>query len=259
MAAGEGRRLQPLTERFPKPVLPIDGRPVIVTLLRELQSAGLGRITVVTGHLAEHVEALLAGFDHDLRFVRQPQADGSADAVRRAGLEPPYLVAGADTLFRAGDVAAFLAGCEGADGGLAVRRAGLEPPYLVAGADTLFRQGDVAAFLASCAGADGGLAVRRSPGPGPGRTRVRVEQGLVTRIFDDDPGNPLAGAPLWLFGEKVHAEIAELPGPPFENATAVTRAIEKGARIAGVEIGPTRDLTHPADVAVENFGYLRSL
>ena len=220
MAAGEGRRLQPLTERFPKPVLPIDGRPVIVTLLRELQSAGLGRITVVTGHLAEHVEALLAGFDHDLRFVRQPQADGSADAVRRAGLEPPYLVAGADTLFRAGDVAAFLAGCEGADGG---------------------------------------LAVRRRPGPGPGRTRVRVEHGRVTRISDDDPANPLAGAPLWLFGEKVHAELVDLPGPPFENATAVTRAIEKGARIAGVEIGPTRDLTHPADVAIENFGYLRSL
>ena len=220
MAAGQGRRLQPLSDRFAKPVLPIDGRPVIVTLLRELQAAGIDRVTIVTGHLAEQVETLLAGFDHDLRFVRQPQPDGSADAVRRAGLEPPYLVAGADTLFR---------------------------------------QGDVAAFLASCAGADGGLAVRRSPGPGPGRTRVRVEQGLVTRIFDDDPGNPLAGAPLWLFGEKVHAEIAELPGPPFENATAVTRAIEKGARIAGVEIGPTRDLTHPADVAVENFGYLRSL
>jgi hypothetical protein len=220
MAAGEGRRLQPLTDRFAKPVLPVDGRPVIATLLRELQSAGIDRVTVVTGHLADQVEMLLAGFDHELRFVRQPRPDGSADAVRRAALEPPYVVAGADTHFRPGDVAAFLAACEGADGG---------------------------------------LAVRRSPGPGPGRTRVRVEAGLVTRIFDDDESNPLAGAPLWLFGERVHAELPGLPGPPFENATAVTRAIEKGARIAGVEIGPTRDLTHPADVAVENFGYLRSL
>ena len=40
MAAGEGRRLRPLTERWPKPVLPIDGRPVIGTLLRELAAAG---------------------------------------------------------------------------------------------------------------------------------------------------------------------------------------------------------------------------
>ncbi|MDX6542500.1 MAG: Nucleotidyl transferase, partial [Gaiellaceae bacterium] len=36
MAAGEGRRLRPLTERYAKPVLPIDGRPVIATLLHEL-------------------------------------------------------------------------------------------------------------------------------------------------------------------------------------------------------------------------------
>ncbi|HEX6699925.1 MAG TPA: sugar phosphate nucleotidyltransferase, partial [Gaiellaceae bacterium] len=58
MAAGEGTRLRPLTERWAKPVLPIDGRPVIAMLLRELARAGLERATVVTGHLAEQVEAL---------------------------------------------------------------------------------------------------------------------------------------------------------------------------------------------------------
>ena len=36
MAAGHGTRLRPLTERWPKPVLPIDGRPVLASLLREL-------------------------------------------------------------------------------------------------------------------------------------------------------------------------------------------------------------------------------
>jgi len=56
MAAGEGRRLRPLTERWPKPVLPIDGRPVVVTLAHELARAGCERIVVVTGHLAEQVE-----------------------------------------------------------------------------------------------------------------------------------------------------------------------------------------------------------
>ena len=40
MAAGRGPALRPLTERWPKPVLPIDGRPVIATLLRELAAAG---------------------------------------------------------------------------------------------------------------------------------------------------------------------------------------------------------------------------
>ena len=59
MAAGEGRRMRPLTERWAKPVLPIDGRPVIGTLLRDLAEAGIERATVVTGHLAEQVEGLV--------------------------------------------------------------------------------------------------------------------------------------------------------------------------------------------------------
>ena len=108
MAAGEGRRLLPLTERYPKPVLPIDGRPVIVTLLQDLRAAGVGRITIVVGHLADQIERLLDGFPHDLRFVRQPEHLGAADAVLRAELDPPYLVLGADTRFAPGAVATFV-------------------------------------------------------------------------------------------------------------------------------------------------------
>jgi NDP-sugar pyrophosphorylase family protein len=113
MAAGEGLRLRPLTERWPKPVLPIDGRPVIASLVRELAAAGLTRVIVVTGHLAEQVEGLLgdgSAFGAELRYARQPAADGSADAVRRAlaaGARPPLLVTAADTLFRPDDVRLF--------------------------------------------------------------------------------------------------------------------------------------------------------
>jgi CTP:molybdopterin cytidylyltransferase MocA len=221
MAAGEGRRLRPLTERYAKPVLPIDGRPVIATVLRELGDADVGRITIVIGHMGDQIERLLAGFDHELRFVRQPEALGSADAVRRAELEPPYLVVAADTVFA---------------------------------------RGDVGRFLAAARDHDGAIAVRRQPPPGPQRWAVRIERGLVSALPDDDPANPLSGAPLWLHGGPVCRQLhGELPGPPFEQATAFQRAIAAGARIAGIEIGPTRDLTHPADVVQENFGYLRSI
>jgi CTP:molybdopterin cytidylyltransferase MocA len=115
MAAGEGRRLRPLTERWPKPVLPLAGRPVIASLLRELASAGLGPVTVITGHLAEQVEELVgdgSAFGLELRFVRQPRPEGSADAVRRAleaGARPPLVVSGADKLYRPGEVGRFAA------------------------------------------------------------------------------------------------------------------------------------------------------
>jgi NDP-sugar pyrophosphorylase family protein len=84
-------------------VLPIAGRPVIATLLRELASAGFDEVAVVTGHLAEQTETLLgdgAGFGLRIRYARQPEPLGSADAVRcafEAGVRPPLLVLAADT------------------------------------------------------------------------------------------------------------------------------------------------------------------
>lgn len=46
MAAGLGTRLRPLTERYAKPVLPIDGQPVVAQPLRELAAAGCRCVTV---------------------------------------------------------------------------------------------------------------------------------------------------------------------------------------------------------------------
>jgi dTDP-glucose pyrophosphorylase len=220
MAAGEGRRLRPLTEHYAKPVLPIDGRPVIATLLRELEAARADDVTIVIGHLGDQVERLLAGFA-GARFAHQPEALGSADAVVRAGVEPPYLVVGADTVFA---------------------------------------PGDVGRFASAAVDFDGAIAVRRDPRPSPPhRFPVRVEAGLVTRVLDDDPTNPLAGAPLWYVGEHVAPHLNGLPGPPYELAEAFRRALATGARVAGIEIGKTRDLTFALDLVVENFPYLRSL
>jgi CTP:molybdopterin cytidylyltransferase MocA len=155
MAAGEGRRLRPVTEHWPKPILPIDGRAVIATLIRRLTEEGLTPVTVVTGHLAEQVEVLLGGLD--VRVVRQPEADGSADAVRRAlagGAVLPALVSAADSVFHPGDL-------------------------------TRFRD----AFAAS--GAAGAVAFFR----GPTHAAIRVEDGLVTRVVDS--AGDLTPAALW--------------------------------------------------------------
>ena len=64
MVAGEGTRMRPLSQHWPKPVLPVDGKPVVVTLVHEL-GAFCDRIVVVTGHLAAQVEVLVVfGAEH---------------------------------------------------------------------------------------------------------------------------------------------------------------------------------------------------
>jgi UDP-N-acetylglucosamine diphosphorylase / glucose-1-phosphate thymidylyltransferase / UDP-N-acetylgalactosamine diphosphorylase / glucosamine-1-phosphate N-acetyltransferase / galactosamine-1-phosphate N-acetyltransferase len=130
MAAGEGTRMRPLTERWPKPVLPIDGRPVVVTLVHELGRV-CERIVVVTGHLAEQVEALVSPLPYELAFVRQPPGLGSADAVLRAHARPPYLVLAADTIYEDGAVARFAEQARDVDGAVAYAGAERAPLWLV--------------------------------------------------------------------------------------------------------------------------------
>jgi glucose-1-phosphate thymidylyltransferase len=203
---------------------------VIATLVRELRAAGCTRAVVVTGHLAAQIEGLLGdgdAFGLELDYVRQPRPDGSADAVLRALDAAPQL------------------------------------PALVVGADTVFRPGDIARFAAAATGAAGAIAVRRDPPPEPPhRPPVRVRDGLVERVLDDDPANPLAGAPLWMLGPELepHLRLAlERQQPPYELARVIQDGVDAGLRVAGVEIGPTRDLTYAIDLVKENFSYLGSM
>lgn len=131
MAAGEGTRLRPITEHWPKAVLPIDGKPVVVTLVHDLAAAGCEQIVVVTGYLAEQVEALLEPLPYELRFVRQPPGQGSADAVQRAHAKPPYLVVAADNVFGEGDLARFVEEGAGLDGAYAVHGEKRPPVWLL--------------------------------------------------------------------------------------------------------------------------------
>ena len=53
LGAGLGMRLRPLTERCPKPLLEIGGRPIITYAMDHLRSAGVDRFIVNTHHCPE--------------------------------------------------------------------------------------------------------------------------------------------------------------------------------------------------------------
>ena len=58
MAAGRGERLRPLTDTLPKPLIPVGGTPMIVSILEALRRNGIGEIYAVTGYRKEAFEPL---------------------------------------------------------------------------------------------------------------------------------------------------------------------------------------------------------
>jgi len=218
MAAGEGTRLRPITERWPKPVLPIDGRPVVVTLIHELAAAGVERFAIVVGHLGDQVRSLVEPLPYEIRFALQEPRLGSAHAVAIA--EP-------------------------------------RAPFLAVAADTRFADGDLTRFVAAARGADGAVAIRNQPGR-PDHTQVLVRDGRLVRFKEPTPGAAWTAAPVLALGPRVAGYLDPLPGePPHELTDVFQLAIDAGAAVSAIQIGRTRDITSPVDLVRENFPYLR--
>lgn len=83
LAAGLGTRLRPLTERCPKPLVPVGDRPALAHVLARVAAAGLGPVTVNAHHHAGEIERFAAPLG--ARVSREDGALlGTAGGVRRA-------------------------------------------------------------------------------------------------------------------------------------------------------------------------------
>jgi NDP-mannose synthase len=102
LAGGPGRRLYPLTESIPKPLLPSHERPVIELIVRRLVHFGASQITVAISHLADQIETFLGDgkkFGIPIDYVREVQPLGTAGSIRLiAPWEGPLVVRNGDIL-----------------------------------------------------------------------------------------------------------------------------------------------------------------
>lgn len=103
LAAGRGERMRPLTDRTPKPLLPVAGKPLIVWHIERLAKAGIGEIVINHAHLGDQIEALLddgGAWGVSIRYAEEPPgaletAGGIANALPLLG-DDPFLVVNGD-------------------------------------------------------------------------------------------------------------------------------------------------------------------
>jgi mannose-1-phosphate guanylyltransferase len=89
LVGGEGTRLRPLTEKVPKAMLPVLGRPLLEYTLDRLRATGVERAVLAGGsslepiraHFGDAVEGL------PLEYRAEPSALGTGGAIRFAGAE----------------------------------------------------------------------------------------------------------------------------------------------------------------------------
>lgn len=81
LAAGKGTRLRPHTETTPKPLLDVQGRPILDWIIGALPP--VDRLVVVVNYLAEQIETYLAKQPHVRNWttVRQAEPRGTGDAL----------------------------------------------------------------------------------------------------------------------------------------------------------------------------------
>lgn len=235
LAAGRGRRLEPLTDRRSKAMLPVAGLPMVARVMDRLAAPGIHAWLMV----ARPEDAALRRFfargrwrGRPLTIIEQAAALGTADALRCAApsLSGPFLVAACDNLVARGVVRRLLA------------RWRARPDL------------------------DGWLVVRRgTPAEAAHSAVVTVEGGLVRSIVEKPgpagTGTPLLSVPIYAFSPDLLAHLEGLDPSPrgeLELQSAIQSFLDAGARLAPLQVRWRRTLTTPADLLRLNLGWLEA-
>jgi NDP-sugar pyrophosphorylase family protein len=203
LAAGLGTRLRPLTDRAPKPLLPIAGRPLLHYTLAWIASAGIRQVMINLHHMGEMIRDAIGdgrGFGLEVSYSEEPDILGTGGGLKRVErffADGPFLVVNADILTTVDPRAVIAA--HAARRGLATLVVREDPEVATYGAIGLDPEDGSAA--SSAAGVDrpgaAGRHVHRHPRRGP-RVLRDVPAGVFSPITDAyiaqvERGDPLFG------------------------------------------------------------------
>jgi len=85
LAAGEGKRMRPLTYARPKVMLPVANKPILEHLLIQAKKAGIGEFIFIVGYHDEQVRHYFGGGEKwgvSIGYCTQRKQLGTADALK---------------------------------------------------------------------------------------------------------------------------------------------------------------------------------
>ena len=122
LAAGKGTRMQPFSDTYPKPLLPVCNKPVMQYQLEVMRDLGIRDVVVLIGHKGYQIVNAFgdgARLGLNIRYVEQANMLGIAHAVRQLEqhVHLPFLLFLGDIFFQAGDLTSMFSLFEDQNGG----------------------------------------------------------------------------------------------------------------------------------------------
>src|SRR3989344_2454850 len=111
LAAGKGTRLLPITEKIPKVLVEVNGKPFLWHVLKQLSALGIQEICLVIGYKGEMVRKFLKENHFQAECVEQRELKGTGDAVRCVKEfvgDSSFIVYYGDNLFSGRDLQRFV-------------------------------------------------------------------------------------------------------------------------------------------------------
>lgn len=91
MVGGAGTRLRPLTDNCPKPLLPVNGKPLLERTIEQLSSYGFRRFCFAVGYMADSIMNYFGDGQRwgvHIDYVREEQRLGTCGALRLLPIAP---------------------------------------------------------------------------------------------------------------------------------------------------------------------------
>ena len=223
LAAGEGKRMRPLTYERPKVMLPVAGKPLVEHLLGEVKEAGIDEFIFVVGYHDETIRNYFGKGERwgvDIQYVTQKTQLGTADALRKT----EALVEDTDE-------------------------------FLMLNGDTIVSAEDVGKVIADDVNIALGVIKVKNP---EDYGVIETEGEKITKIHEKmkEPPSNLINAGVYLLNEssifEALSKTAKSKRGEFELTDSLQLLIEEGKRIIWKPIEHWVDVSHPWDLLAAN-------